>query len=114
MKSKSFVGKSFVITLLLVGFGWAVYSIASPIQQRANVQEQAGGFSYAQLTIQGDQVTWDIGGNDLPRQRNLNAVYRELNGEGRATTINLLNAIGANGWELVQVGDNVWTFKSRN
>jgi len=114
MKTKSFSGKTFAITLLLVGFGWAVYAIAAPVPQ-ANQKAQASGFSYAQLTLLGEnQVTWDAGGNEVPRNRSISAVYRDLGGSSRVTEINLMNSIGQNGWELVQVDGNVWTFKRSN
>lgn len=61
-----------------------------------------------------DQVTWDVGGNDLPRVRQLIAIYRDLGGRQRATAVNLLNVIGQQGWELVQSDGAVWTFKRRN
>jgi hypothetical protein len=107
--------KSLLMTALLVGFAMAVYSFAASTAPRQTDSEQANRFSYAQLTIQeNDQVTWDAGGNDLPRVRQLNALYRDLGGNQRATVMNLLNAIGQQGWELVQTDQATWTFKQRN
>lgn len=107
--------KSILMTAVLVGLVMAVYSFASPVSSGSILQEPDSGFSYAVLTIQGeDRVTWDEGGSDLPRTRPLDAIYRELGGKQRATVVNLLNAIGEQEWQLVEINESSWTFIRRN
>lgn len=73
---------------------------------------QAIVFEYATLsTAQNGNFVFDVGGEVLPRTLSLNALFVELGGKGRPTFANLLNEIGADGWELIQVTDAGWLFK---
>lgn len=115
MKNKSLSGKSFILALMLVGFGVVVYAVAVPTPQDVGAQNgQAQGISYAVLTVDGANVVWDEGGAVLPRNRQLSTVYRELGGKNRATLVNLLNEIGEKDWDLTQIVDNKFFFKRYN
>ena len=113
MKNKSLAGKITVFAILLVGCTSAVfYSFASPaMSQQATTVQRRSQISYAQLIIQGDDVTWDEGGAAIARVGTLDNTYRRLGGNQRTSLVNLLNEIGNDGWELVEVANNVWTFK---
>lgn len=109
--------KSTLLILFLVGCGCAltVYSYAVPVAPQQRPRVVATTHQFALLTVQSDQqVTWDDGGNDLPRTRTLNALYGELGGTQRPTLVNLLNVIGADRWSLVQTDQTNWTFQRRN
>jgi hypothetical protein len=106
--------------LLAVGLALVV----APFANNANATPQQGrtvsatGFSYAQLTVSDDgQSTWDEGGNQIPQTRTLRALQRQLGNNQRTGLVNLLNAIGAQGWELVSNdidgSQAVWNFKRR-
>lgn len=117
MQSNSSARRISVIMAFFVGLILAVYTVPkfAHSQQGALAQQQVGqrlGIqSYAQLTIKGDSVTWDPGGNEIPRIETLPVTYRRLGGNQRPTLVNLLNVIGSDGWELVLANDNIWTFK---
>ena len=115
MNNKSLSRKTSVLAVLLICGGLAAYWFAAPAvsQQTQQIQQRRSGtIAYAQLTIQGEtQVTWDEGGNSIPRVDTLESTYRRLGGTQRSSVVNLLNAIGNSGWELVEVTSNVWTFK---
>ncbi len=117
MNTKSRLRRVFVLAVVLSAAGLSVYSLATPALSQQSIripQQQVGVFAYAQLTIQGnEQVTWDEGGNDVPRVDTLDATYRRLGGNQRTSVVNLLNVVGGRGWELVQVSNNTWTFKRR-
>ena len=106
------MGKSSILAAILIGCVLAIYSLATPaLSQQGNRVQQLDSISYAQLTIKGNEVTWDPGGNEISRTDTLNVTYRRLGGNQRATLVNLLNVIGSDGWDLVQIENNVWTFK---
>lgn len=72
---------------------------------------------YAQLTISGNVYTFEEGGARFePRKFDLDGMYRELNGRQRPSLVNLLQAIGTRGWELVDVSQDrdVYVFMRRN
>ena len=111
MNDKSLLRKIFVLALIAIGGGLTAYSFAAP-QQGLQIQQRRSAIAYAQLTLQADnQVIWDEGGNGIPRVDTIDGTYRRLGGSQRISLVNLLNAIGSNGWELVEVNNNVWTFK---
>lgn len=115
MKNKSLSGKSFILALMLVGFGVAVYALAVPPLQDSGTQNaQAQGIGYAVLTYDGTNVRWDEGGAVTPRTRPLSTVYREMGGKQRASLVNLLNQIGEKDWDLIQIIDNNYYFKRYN
>ena len=113
MKNNSLSRNYSVLAVLVIGCAVAAYSFATPVlSQQAVGNQRNGSIAYAQLTIRGDdQVSWDPGGNDIPRVETLDVTYRRLGGTQRTTLVNLLNVVGRNGWELVEVTNNVWTFK---
>jgi hypothetical protein len=115
MNNKSHLRKIFVLAVLVIGGGFAAYSYAAPTLSQQSLQTQqrrSGTIAYAQLTIQGqDKVTWDEGGTSIPRVDTLAGTTNRLGGSPRASVVNLLNAIGNNGWELVEITSNVYTFQ---
>ena len=116
MKHKSFVGKTLVLAILLFCGVAAFYLNSTPAHSSESATNQRSqiGIAYAQLVVlNDDQVTWDPGGNNLARTETLDSTYRRLGGSQRTSFVNLLNVIGNNGWELVTVSSNVWTFKQR-
>ena len=83
-------------------------------------------FEYAQLVVNGDpilepntaQVIWNDGDRNLtPNFVSISALNRILSRRAlRPTMANLLNTIGADGWELIEITPsnreiNIWTFK---
>ena len=104
----SFAGLALVVA--------AIANNANATPQRSGTVSTTG-FSYAQLTVSAEgQLTWDDGGNQIPQTRTLRALQRQLGNNQRTGMVNLLNAIGAQGWELVSNddGQTVWNFKRRN
>jgi len=102
------------MTLLLVGCVLAVYAIASPPltqQVRQNVS-QGNAWEYAQLVVVSeDEYKWLIGGDAPVRVRSTRALLGDLGGNGRPTLANLLNQIGSNRWEIVEMNETTWLFK---
>ena len=94
----------------------ASYSNNANAQQRSQQSQTSSGWQYAQLlALENDQYKWDEGGNQVPVARSLRALQRELGSNDRETRVNLLNAIGSNGWQLITVEEEkVWTFMRRN
>lgn len=99
--------------LLIVGLALVV----TPLANRAGAQQAVeatpvSGVEYAQLTIAGEALTWDEGGNQLPQPRNMIALQRQLGSNARPSMVNLLNAIGDDGWLLVSNNDSqtIWNF----
>ena len=112
MNNKSNSKKFAVLIALVIGGGLAAYWLAAPVLSQQVQQKRSSALAYAQLTIQGEnQAIWDEGGNAIPRVDTLDGTYRRLGGTSRTSVVNVLNAIGNNGWELVEVTSNVWTFK---
>lgn len=96
----------------LVLLSVCAFAVDAPRDHLGESVSSYGQCSYGQLTFESkDQVRWDEGGNDLPRTESLSTIYRRLGGSQRPTLVNLLNLLGANGWELVQREDDTWTFK---
>lgn len=119
MTNRSSYGSS-LAAALIVGIGLSIYVFTSPTIATPNlgpvVQEQAtSGFAYATLTKVDDSFVFDTGGLNPPREFSMGALMRTLNSQQRATMVNLLNAIGSRGWELVQKDKTgtteVWLFK---
>jgi len=114
----------------LIGIGFLVIAVALAIQlvQKNNAQAkspvqgtqvasqqqsqnvQAVEYARLQADPDSDAVTWLIGGNDRVRTETVKATYRRLGGNGRGTFSDLLNQIGAGGWNLVQKDGNNWIF----
>ena len=116
MNARSSLAGALIATLGLMFYVYSNPSVASNSGPRARQESQpAQVFAYSQLTIDSDQYTFDDGGLERPRSRNLSSLLRVLGSNERATYVNLLNAIGAQGWELVESDDsgNLVTFKRR-
>jgi len=88
----------------------------SPVQgtqvasQKKAQNVQAVEYATLSADLESDQVTWLIGGNDRVRTETVKATYRRLGGNGRGSFADLLNQVGANGWNLVQKDGNNWIF----
>ena len=87
--------------------GPASYPAVTTQQQNAVRQVE-----YARLQVEagGEQVTWQVGGNDQVRTESLRQAYQRLGGRGRSTFANMLDQIGSLGWSLVEVNDGTWIF----
>ena len=85
------------------------------VSQSVSTSGSASGFAYAQLTVDGDQFTFDQGGLETPRARSLTALMRVFGSSEKATYVNLLNAVGSQGWEIVAIdtAESIVTFKRR-
>ena len=101
--------KPFLLTALLaIGALFAVaFFVASESNAKQTRSNQTASSStaieYAQLTETGDVFVWQAGDTTVrPQNRSLRALYRELGGGRQDTLVNLLNRIGASGWELVE------------
>ena len=107
--------------LVLAGILAAVMVISTPIYtsaltpQSARQQQTTGNtFEYAQLTRENGNYVFDTGGNFVPPTRSSQALQRELGSSAPGRFVNLLDAIGSQGWELVQGGSgSTWIFKRR-
>jgi len=103
-------------SIALLGLMFYAYSnpstaISSP---PVPVQQSATTFAYAQLTVEEeDRFIFDQGGLETPRARSLSALMRLFGSTERATYVNLLNAIGSRGWEIVEIdtAESIVTFK---
>lgn len=116
MNSRSSLAGALIATLGLMFYAYSNPSIASPNAPaiaKAQQSQPAATFAYAQLTIAGDQYSFDEGGREPVRSRSLTALIQFLGSNERATYVNLLNAIGSRGWEIVEVDTvaNTVTFK---
>ena len=93
----------------------------SPVQgtqiasQQNSQSQNVQAVEYARLVVDedADSVTWLIGGNDRVRTESIRETYRRLGGSGRGTFSDLLNQVGAGGWNLVQKDGQVWIFSRR-
>ena len=80
-------------------------------QEAAQEQAQPAGFQYAELRINGNQYVFDISGNRvIPRQFDLNSLYRFLGGRQRPSFVNVLGKIGDDGWQLIDVSPDRKTY----
>lgn len=109
--------KSILATLLIVGCCLTMYAFAaSPQRQSQNSFRQSSTFTYAQLVVvsqDGDEYIWRVPGDQPDRVRPLRGLLGDLGGNGRPTLVNVLDRIGAKGWELILIEDNTWNFKRR-
>lgn len=101
--------------------------LAQPVSSTVEVGQAESTYEYAQLIVQGDVVTdgdqgvrvrWILGGRNLvPQFVTVESLSRLLSRSvGVATFGNLLDNIGKDQWELVDVrqktnGLEYWTFK---
>lgn len=91
-------------------------SPAQAVQAQVPASSQsAQAVEFARLLVEenGEDVTWLIGGTDRVRTESVRAAYRRLGGTDRGTFSDLLNQIGAGGWNLVENNGNVWIFTRR-
>lgn len=109
MELKSILPVALMFVALTLVVSWNGDSNQTVVAQQ---RQQTSSFVYARLIQLGDQqFTWDAGGNNVPRTGSLRLIQRELGGNSRDTLVNLLNAIGSNGWELVQIEEGNYLFK---
>ncbi len=101
--------KSTWALVLVFALGLCLYTYAKPGFATPQQQVRAAEVSYAQLTIKGDQYTWDVGGNEVPRARTLNGLIRFLGKRDKPTFVNLLNALSAQGWNVIGSFDRDFT-----
>ncbi len=118
MNTRSSIAGALIATLGLIFYAYSNPTIASTNGSASAVQQSQSqsseAFAYSQLTLESeDQFTFDEGGLQPPRTRTLTALMRFLESNERPTYINLLNAIGSRGWELVETQNNTVTFKRR-
>ena len=117
MNARSSIAGGLIATLGLMFYAYSNPSIASPSRPAATAIQQTQSsevFAYSRLTVEDDdQFTFDEGGLQPPRTRSLTALMRFLESSERPTYINLLNAIGSRGWEMVETQNNTVTFKRR-
>jgi len=119
MNARSSIAGALIATLGLMFYVYSNPSVAvssSPAPAAApQVSQSQVTFAYAQLTVEGDDFLFDQGGREIPRARSLTALMRFFGSSERPTYVNLLNAIGARGWEIVEVdtGESIVTFKQR-
>ena len=112
MTSKSSIAGALIALLGLMFYAYSNPStaISSPPLQ---VQQPTTTFAYAQLTVEEDKFIFDQGGLETPRARTLTALIRLFGSSERSTYVNLLNAIGSRGWEIVEIdtAESIVTFK---
>lgn len=119
MNGKSSLAGALIAMLGLMFYAYSNPSVAvssGPQTQASTRQSQsANAFAYAQLTVEDDQFIFDQGGLQTPRKRSLTALIRFLGSNEKPTYINLLNAIGSRGWEIVESdsAESIVTFKRR-
>lgn len=110
MKNKSLLGLLLLIGAVIACTAYA----ASPPQANQTVQQnRSNKWEYAELNLEAEnQVTWaPSGSNVIPQVRTFRDLYGRMGGGQRATFVNLLGQIGADGWELVTTDQATWTFK---
>jgi len=127
--------RSSLAAVIIIGIGILGYTYSIPAQARVEIASTQQGstfvstqarsqtasaqqitrFAYARLSINDQQYTWDVGGLQVPQTRTLLATIRSLGSQQRPTFVNLLNAIGNQGWELVpnSEGAGEFLFKRR-
>lgn len=122
---KSHAAFVLVFSIVLVGI-FSIMASATPTVSSPTVPQTVSTFEYAQLIVKGDpilnaenaQVIWNDGDRNLtPNYVSISALNRILSRQAvRPTIANLLNTIGADGWELIGITQNTkdvstWTFK---
>lgn len=114
MTSRSSLAGAAIATLGLLFYVYSNPSIASSSPPPQQIQS-SDSFAYAQLTVEGDQFFFDEGGRETARSRSLSALLRFFGSNQRPTYVNLLNAIGSRGWEIVEsnTSESIVTFKRR-
>jgi len=110
--SSSLAGAS----IALLGLLFYAYSNPSAAVSSPRIQAQQSAvttFTYAQLRVEEERFIFDPGGLEIPRARSLSALMRLFGSAERATYVNLLNAIGSRGWEIVEIDtiQSIVTFK---
>lgn len=115
MNSKSSIAGALIASMGLMFYICSNPQVAVSSPTPVQIQDSTSGFAYAQLTVEGDEFIFDEGGLALPRARSMTALMRFLGSSQRPTYVNLLNAIGAQGWEIVEsdTDASVVTFKRR-
>ena len=112
MTSKSSLAGASIALLGLMFYAYSNPStaVSSPPLQ---VQQASTTFAYATLSVEGEEYTFDQGGLEVPRARTLTAQLRLFGSDERPTYVNLLNAIGSRGWEIVDIetDESIVTFK---
>jgi len=108
MNARSSLAGALIATLGLMFYAYSNPSIAEsngPVRQTQTQQLLQGQatFAYAQLTVEGDEFLFDEGGLQTPRARSLTALMRVFGSNEKPTFVNLLNAIGSRGWEIVEI-----------
>ncbi|MFK7770400.1 MAG: hypothetical protein AB8B55_24535 [Mariniblastus sp.] len=103
MKNKSIFLTSLSVAAVLT----AAFFVASESNAKQTRSTQTSNattvIEYAQLTETNGVYVWQAGDTTVrPQNRSLRALYRELGGSRQDTLVNLLNRIGASGWELVE------------
>ncbi|MEM7783111.1 MAG: hypothetical protein AAF623_07140 [Planctomycetota bacterium] len=87
-------------------------ALAPKPPQIQQAQQAVSGIEYAQLTVSNGRYIFDVGGNIQPREFDLVGLQRSLGSRERATFVNLLNAIGQEGWELIpRDSSGIYLFK---
>lgn len=80
-------------------------------QQSSDATPSVQAVEYAMLDVEGENsVTWRIGGVVNERTETVRATYLRLGGQGRGTFSDLLDQIGAGGWNLIQEDGGRWIF----
>ncbi len=112
-KDYAFIGLLIVAIALLVQPAQQQDLLASSqaAPQAQQGQQTATGNEFGRLRVQDtDVVMWLIGGNQNPRTETVRGLYRRLGGRGNGTFADLLDQIGSDRWDLVQVSGNDWIF----
>ncbi len=108
MNTKSFLLTAFAFGALLVG---AFFVTSETSAKQNTTQASNNALEYAVLTETSGVYTFQAGDTNVrPQNRSLRALYRELGGRRQDTFVNLLNRIGASGWQLVETREDEGTF----
>ena len=80
---------------------------------KASQTSVAASWEYSRLQVSGKSVTWMIGDiNFVVRTQTVSQLNLQLGGkQPNPSFSSLLNTIGDNGWELVQISGSTWIFK---
>ncbi len=110
MRFQSFATGLILLAVVVMFQPWAsATSTASPVvTQQTPV---ASGWRFARLRVETDgRVTWLVGGEVNPRTESVRELFRRLGGRQNGTFSDLLNQIGAGGWQLAETSGNIWVF----